>query len=305
MWLLLLPFALALPADLPYAELESLNRAGNLPRLLERSGQVLAEARSQADSPLLALALNWRAIALMQSGDVDTPRLLLGESLGISRRTGHRQLEAFTLVDLARLDNYRGRYCEGEKHMVEAMALTPLLQAPDPMLTLANAQIGCGHLDAALETIDRALAKIPTKEPASVRAPFYSVAATIERKRGHDERAIALLRQAIEAMETGLGLEHADLIYPLVELGGIERRAHQLAKAKATMDRAARIVERNGLAANPNLWPMYEEYAIVLRANKEKKQAAIAEKHARELKAAAGPVIRDHMVSVSALQKER
>jgi tetratricopeptide (TPR) repeat protein len=284
-----------------FEELETLSQRGDFTALRQRAGEVLAAARQGPDRASLAVALNWNAVAVMQLGDFDVAARNLAEALDVSRKLDNNRLFAYTLLDLARLDAFTGRYCEAEKKATNSLKADPGLKSPDSLLTLANSQIGCEHNSLAIATIEEALQLLPADAPRHQRAPLWAIRATIARMEGQLDVAKDYLARAIEAMESKLGRENPDLIYPLIELAAIERKTGHIDRARQHASRAVAIAENRLPAKIAALWPVYEEYSTILRANGEKKAASRASQKAEVLRAAAGPSERDLKVRVNSL----
>jgi serine/threonine protein kinase/Tfp pilus assembly protein PilF len=151
---------------------------------------------------------------------------------------------------------WQARIASGERDRAEASAREAEQVASyfADLFTNLDPEHEDGAAVSARQLLDRGAERLPAALPDRpiVRARLQQVLAGVYLHLRDLDRAIPLLEEAVAAREKEQGVDHPDLVAPLVDLGATLYRTERGEEARATIERARRIAEKSHLDESPD-----------------------------------------------------
>ncbi len=231
-------------------------RADRLKGLLERSHNVVTDARRLGHPGTLAAALATQIRVDLHAHDPTLAEANLRELTQVAAQAHRDEDEAFAWTELiVALGDVAGRPDEGLAMVAPASAA--VLRAGDPVrlrasLLLAQAIVldQGPRLEEGLRRLDEARALLVKNSADQPGSPLAEILADVASERGQaftingdHEQATAALREAIDRYRAMRGPDSTDEAIALHNLGIAYQRMDKRAEALATLREAARINE--------------------------------------------------------------
>jgi tetratricopeptide (TPR) repeat protein len=211
------------------------------------------------EHPDVANALGNLAVVHYATGAYGEARALLERSLAIQEEVlgSEHPHVADTLNNLANVHEVTGELDEAKALHERALALARELFGPehphvaDGLNNLANVHASLGEHQAAKALHEQALAmRERTLGPAHPEvATSLGNLASIQEGLGEHDRARVLFERALAITEAALGPEHPELALSLLGLARVALAEHRPGDAVAPAERATRLREQGGVAA--------------------------------------------------------